>query len=952
MPTKITTEVLEHYLHCKTKGYLKAAGQQGSRSAYEVLLAESRGRVRLATINGILTRHHAEEVERNIALTASVLRRGRLYILDATLEDGVFALTFDGLKRVAGPSKLGDFHYVPLLFHEGRQIRKEQRLLLEALGFLLSKLQGRMPAYGVVWHGSDCKATRVHLHADTRGGESLLQEIQEACMAAAGPRLVLNSHCPMCEYQDRCRSQATKDDDLSLLSGLGDKEMRKYNRKGIFTVAQLSCTFRLRKRGKRARRLGQPHYFALQAAAIRDKKTYVLKPPLLPASPVRIYLDIEGAEGGSFVYLVGMLIVDNGAETWHSLWADGKDDEPALVRQMLDLLSRYDDFTVIHYGSYESSFLKRIQKTYGRKVLVAKLRARSVNLLSIIHSHVYFPVYSNGLKSVGRYLGCTWTDPHASGLNSLVLRHRWETQRDEAARQQLETYNHEDCLTLRCVADLVYRMGEAASRDNGFQEANWGDYRVASAGDINPIMSRPELSRAGFALPDLDHVNQCAYFDYQRQKVYLRTSAVIRRANARQKQGRRPRKLAINRTIEVTSRKCPHCGSTSLVRYPHKLHAKIAYDLKVMASGIRREVIACTAALHRCRDCNKTFLPPRYKRRDKHFHSLKSWAMYHHIAHRISFVNLETMIQEAFGFHVDHVEIHWFKTLLARYYRPTYQQILSTILAGDVLHADETHINFQKGKGYVWVLANMENVIYIYRPTRDGDWLQPLLADFKGVLVTDFFSAYDSLACEQQKCHVHLIRDMNQDLLENPFDEEFKGLASGYGALLRSIIETIDTYGLQRRHLHKHLRDVDRFYRDFAKRSFTSDLAIDYWRRLTKYQEKLFTFLRHDGVPWNNNNAEHAIKPFAKYRVTSDGQMTEPRLPDYLVLLSIYETCRYRGLSFLRFMLSREKDIDAFQESRQPRRVVTPSLQVYPQRFYNQARKGKGGYERPFFPHG
>src|SRR5262249_55565648 len=158
-----------------------------------------------------------------------------------------------------------------------------------------------------------------------------------------------------------------------------------------------------------------------------------------------------------------------------------------------------------------------------------KLLARSVNLLSIIHSHVYFPVYSNGLKSVGRYLGCTWTDPHASGLNSLALRHRWETRGDEAARQQLETYNREDCLALQQVAELVYRMGEAASRDDGFQTANWGGCSVASAGDINPIMSRPELSRAGFALPDLDHVNQCAYFDYQRQKVYLRTSAVIRR---------------------------------------------------------------------------------------------------------------------------------------------------------------------------------------------------------------------------------------------------------------------------------------------------------------------------------------------------------------------------------------------------------------------------------------
>jgi hypothetical protein len=36
--------------------------------------------------------------------------------------------------------------------------------------------------------------------------------------------------------------------------------------------------------------------------------------------------------------------------------------------------------------------------------------------------------------------------------------------------------------------------------------------------------------------------------------------------------------------------------------------------------------------------------------------------------------------------------------------------------------------HFQTGKGYIWVLANMQNVVYVYRPNRDGDWLQELEA--------------------------------------------------------------------------------------------------------------------------------------------------------------------------------------------------------------------------------
>src|SRR3954447_7666198 len=65
-------------------------------------------------------------------------------------------------------------------------------------------------------------------------------------------------------------------------------------------------------------------------------------------------------------------------------------------------------------------------------------------------------------------------------------------------------------------------------------------------------------------------------------------------------------------------------------------------------------------------------------------------------------------------------------------------------------------------------------------------------------------------------------------------------------------------------------------------------------KRMVKYQDKLFTFIRHDGVPWNNNNAENAIKRFAYYREDTVGIMREAGLNDYLMLLSLYMTCRFK----------------------------------------------------------
>lgn len=207
------------------------------------------------------------------------------------------------------------------------------------------------------------------------------------------------------------------------------------------------------------------------------------------------------------------------------------------------------------------------------------------------------------------------------------------------------------------------------------------------------------------------------------------------------------------------------------------------------------------------------------------------------------------------------------------------------------------------------------------------------------MLVSDFYSGYDSLDCEQQKCLVHLIRDFNGDLMGNPYNEEFKALAEEFGKLLRSIICTIDQYGLKKRHLHKHKTEVTRFFRALEARIYRTDLAESYQKRLLKNEGKLFTFLDHDGIPWNNN-AEHAVKSFAYYRQSTDGKVREARLSEYLVLLSIYQTCKYRGVSFLKFLLSGEQDVEAFCQPRREKRQ-RPRLEVYPKGFprgYNRQK--------------
>lgn len=936
MATKITSDVLESYLHCKFKGHLKLAGQQGTTCDFEGMRMELRAQVRLKAIDTIVTRHLGDQVVRNIPLTTAGLKRGPQYILDGTFEDDALALHLDGLKRAEGESKLGDFHYQPVLFHESRQVKKEQKLLLEVYGMILSGLQGRAPAYGVIWHDQECKATRVKLNPDHQKAEQVLRGLKDMATSDLPPRLLLNDHCPVCEFRQRCHEQAVKEDNITLLRGMGEREVKRYARKGIFTVTQLAHTFRPRRKGKRVKRRSNKRHYALQALAIRDKKIYVFGTPELPDSSVRIYLDIEGVPEEGYNYLIGMIVVENGSENRYSFWADNRDQEVEVFEKFLGEVTRFDNFLVLCYGSFERAFLRRMRKTAKRKKLVDRVLNRLVNVLSVVYSHVYFPSYSNGLKDIGPCVGCLWTEPEASGIQSIVWRKRWEATKDEEWKPNLTTYNLEDCVALRKLAEFTQSVGAEAA--NGTAPANTQGPEVNLIENIEKITNVPEWGPIGFFHPDYEYINKCAYFDYQRQRVYVRINKRTRKSSTR-KTGRRNRRVRISKRITITASKCPFCGSADVNKdAPKKLlgyrgpRVKKAFDLIITHSGIRRKTLECITSVHQCNGCGKAFVPPSYQQIDPYFHSLKSWSIFQHVEYRISFGTLQQMLWEFFGLHVRRTQIHIFQSLMAHYYRTTYQKLLRKLLSGNVLQIDETEVVLRTGKGYVWVFTNLEEVVFMYRPTREGDFLQKLLKDFDGILVSDFYAAYDAIGCLQQKCLIHLIRDINDDLLGNPFDEELQSITRPFGEVLRAIVTTIDQRGLKQRHLERHERDVERFFEALAGKTFRSETAQTLRGRLLKYRDKLFTFIHHDGIPWNNNNAENAIKRFAWYRAGTVGLVTETGLNDYLVLLSICQTCKYKGVSFMKFLLSRERDVDQFCDRRRPLRKP-PAVELYPKGF-------------------
>ena len=131
------------------------------------------------------------------------------------------------------------------------------------------------------------------------------------------------------------------------------------------------------------------------------------------------------------------------------------------------------------------------------------------------------------------------------------------------------------------------------------------------------------------------------------------------------------------------------------------------------------------------------------------------------------------------------------------------------------------------------MFAGINGAYYEYRRVRNGQFLAERLAGFEGVLISDFFTAYDSIECPQQKCLIHLIRDMNEDVMSNPYDTELKEiLCRAFATIVRSIIETVDRYGLTKSRLQSTKARRSEFVEEVGKQRVSSEVPRSTKREL------------------------------------------------------------------------------------------------------------------------
>ena len=227
-----------------------------------------------------------------------------------------------------------------------------------------------------------------------------------------------------------------------------------------------------------------------------------------------------------------------------------------------------------------------------------------------------------------------------------------------------------------------------------------------------------------------------------------------------------------------------------------------------------------------------------------------------------------------------------------------YEAIQQEALDSAVLNADETGWRVNGKTHWLWCFATGELSWFMVNRSRGSPaLLQFFLKEFAGTLVSDFWGAYNAVACAlRQKCLVHLLRDLEHvERYKAPgphwpaFAKKLRRLIGDAIRLWRRRDELApETYASRRVRLTRRLHEL-------IATPWEDSQARRLVKRLRRHQDEVFTFLDQPGVPFDNNLAERAIRPAVILRKNSYGNRSQQGADCQAVLMSVFFTLKKRG---------------------------------------------------------
>src|SRR5467141_104210 len=361
----MTNDLVETFLKCPTKCFLRSCGEVGTGNAYADWLQTKNSGFHVEGTKRLV----AEVAPDKCAIGAQAMgspKPAQWHLgIDFAVQSQNLQCSCHAVQQIPWAGRGRTAQFVPIRFVFRNKLNRDDKLLLAFDARVLSEVLRREVGLGKIVYGENYATLKVKTSALASEVRKLTDKIGTLLASPSPPDLVLNRHCAECEFQNRCRQKGIEKDDLSLLSGMAEKERADFNAKGIFTVTQLSYTFRPRRRPQGFRDKRERYHHSLKALAIREKKIHIVGSPEVKIEGTPVYMDVEGLPDRDFYYLIGIRFKTGDSVVHHSLWADSPSNEGSIWREFLSKLIEVENPVLIHYGSFETVFLKRMRQRYG-----------------------------------------------------------------------------------------------------------------------------------------------------------------------------------------------------------------------------------------------------------------------------------------------------------------------------------------------------------------------------------------------------------------------------------------------------------------------------------------------------------------------------------------------------------------------------------------------------------
>ena len=352
---------------------------------------------------------------------------------------------------------------------------------------------------------------------------------------------------------------------------------------------------------------------------------------------------------------------------------------------------------------------------------------------------------------------------------------------------------------------------------------------------------------------------------------------------------------------DCTVAACPHCGSSALTPTGH-FEDQLVEDLPPP----RLEVQRFRRHQFRCQGCQKTSLgqsalvPPGAQVGPR-----ARWLVGYARAHLgISLGKTTALLHDLFGLSLSRAgalgHLKWAGRLCA----PVVQKLLELLRQAPVVHADETGWRINGRLVWAWCFANPQIAVFLIDQRRSADVLiQALGESLPGVLVSDFYAAYNRLDSKKQRCLAHLLRELHTLSDKLPAIYVSQHIRPWIHLFQDAIALGKEREQLSPRQFSRRRRDLDeRLLAQLGRFSKNADCER-IANRIAKYHGELFTFLDEPDVPSDNNLAERDIRSVVAAR--SDGGVNRSAwgATAFGHIKSVLRTCQKNGRSFFDYGL-------------------------------------------------